>query len=378
MNTPITVDAVRRREAEMLRDIQELIEIESPSSDKRAVDRLGALLARKFETMGARVQLHKTEKFGNHLEADFAGRGGKPVLLLGHIDTVWDLGTLAKMPFRIADDRIWAPGVLDMKAGIVMAIYAIQLLKSNGELPRPVIILLNTDEEVGSESSRPITENIAKNCEAVFVLEPGQGLDGALKTARKGVGDYYIKVTGKAAHAGVDFQSGASAIRELARQIERVSEFTDPSRGLTVNVGVIKGGTRGNVVPAEAEAEVDIRVERLRDAEELDRKFHSLTVTDSRCKLKVRGGVNRPPMERTEKIAALFQRARSYAAELGFALEEKSTGGGSDGNFTAALGIATLDGLGAVGEGAHALHESILLKHLAPRTALLARLINGG
>jgi glutamate carboxypeptidase len=377
MNTPITVDAVLRHEAEMLRDIQELVEIESPSSDKRAVDRLGALLARKFETMGALVQFHKAEKFGNHLQADFAGRGGKPVLLLGHIDTVWDLGTLAKMPFRIADDRIWAPGVLDMKAGIVMAIYAIQLLKSNGELPRPVIILLNTDEEVGSESSRPITENIAKNCEAVFVLEPGQGLDGALKTARKGVGDYYIKVTGKAAHAGVDFQSGASAIRELARQIERVSEFTDPSRGLTVNVGVIKGGTRGNVVPAEAEAEVDIRVERLRDAEELDRKFHSLTVTDSRCKLKVSGGVNRPPMERTEKIAALFQRARSYAAELGFALEEKSTGGGSDGNFTAALGIATLDGLGAVGEGAHALHESILLKHLAPRTALLARLVNG-
>jgi glutamate carboxypeptidase len=377
MTTTITIETVRRHEAEMLRDIQELVEIESPSSDKRAVDRLGELLARKFQAMSARVQFHKTERFGNHLQADFAGNGSKPVLLLGHIDTVWDLGTVAKMPFRIADDRVWGPGVLDMKAGIVMAIYAIQLLKKDGELQRPVTVLLNTDEEVGSESSRPITESVAKSCQAVFVLEPGQGLDGALKTARKGVGDYHIKVTGKAAHAGVDFQSGASAIRELARLIERVSEFTDLNRGLTVNVGVIKGGTRGNVVPAEAEAEIDIRVERMSDAEELDRKFQSLAVTDSRCKLKVSGGVNRPPMERTEKITALFQKARAYAEELGFALEEKSTGGGSDGNFTAALGIPTLDGLGAVGEGAHALHESILLKHLAPRTALLARLISG-
>ena len=323
------------------------------------------------------MQLHNTQNFGNHLQADFPGRAQKPVLLLGHIDTVWDLGTLAKMPFRIADDRIWGPGVLDMKAGIVMAIYVIQLLKANGQLSRPVSILLNTDEEVGSESSRAITEKIAKGCDAVFVLEPAQGMEGALKTARKGVGDYYIKVTGKAAHAGVDFQSGVNAIRELARQIERVSEFTDLSRGLTVNVGVVKGGTRGNVVPAEAEAEIDVRVERMNDAAELDRKFQSLTVIDPRCKLKVTGGVNRPPMERTEKIAALFQKARTYAEELGFLLEEKSTGGGSDGNFTAALGIPTLDGLGAVGEGAHALHESILLKHLAPRTALLARLVSG-
>src|SRR5438874_3089253 len=280
MTNHITIDALRRHEAEMLRDIQELVEFESPSSDKRAVDRLGELLARKFQAMGGRVQLHNTQNFGNHLQADFPGRAQKPVLLLGHIDTVWDIGTLARMPFRIADDRIWGPGVLDMKAGIVMAIYAIQLLKSNEGLSRPVTILLNTDEEVGSESSRPITEKIATGCEAVFVLEPAQGMDGALKTARKGVGDYHIKVSGKAAHAGVDFQSGASAILELARQIERVSKFTDLSRGLTVNVGIVKGGTRGNVVPAEAEAEVDIRVERMQDAEELDRKFQSLTAID--------------------------------------------------------------------------------------------------
>ena len=314
MTTLVTIETIRRQEAEMLRDIQELVEIESPSSDKRAVDRLAELLARKFQAMGARTQFHKAERFGTHLQADFAGSGVKPVLLLGHIDTVWDIGTLARMPFRIADDRIWGPGVLDMKAGIVMAIYAIQLLKSNEGLSRPVTILLNTDEEVGSESSRPITEKIATGCEAVFVLEPAQGMDGALKTARKGVGDYHIKVSGKAAHAGVDFQSGASAILELARQIERVSEFTDLSRGLTVNVGIVKGGTRGNVVPAEAEAEVDIRVERMQDAEELDRKFQSLTAIDLRCKLKVTGGVNRPPMERTGKIAALFQKARAYAA----------------------------------------------------------------
>lgn len=377
MTSHITVDAVRRHEAEMLRDIQELVEFESPSSDKRAVDRLGEVLAGKFQAMGAHVHLHNTHQFGNHLQADFPGGARRPVLLLGHIDTVWDLGTLAKMPFRVADDRVWGPGVLDMKAGIVMATYAIQLLKTKGELPRPVSILLNTDEEVGSESSRVITETIAASCDAVFVLEPAQGLEGALKTARKGVGDYYIKVTGKAAHAGVDFANGVNAIRELARQIERVSEFTDLSRGLTVNVGVVKGGTRGNVVPAEAEAEIDVRVQRIADAEELARKFQSLTVTDAGCKLKVTGGVNRPPMERTEKIAALFHKAHAYAAELGFPLEERSTGGGSDGNFTAALGIPTLDGLGAVGEGAHALHESILVEHLAPRTALLARLISG-
>ncbi len=375
----ITVEAVQGQQAAMLDELREIVELESPSSDKDSVDRLGKVLARKFEAFGGRVRFHATEKFGNHLQADFAGaHGRKPVLLLGHIDTVWEAGTLCRMPFRIAEGRVWGPGVLDMKAGIVMAAYAIRLLqKSYGKLPRPVTLLLNTDEEVGSESSRPLTERLAGESAAVLVLEPAQGLGGALKTARKGVGDYHLKITGKAAHAGVDFPSGVSAIRELARQIEKISGFTDLQRGLTVNVGVVRGGTRGNVVPAEAEAEIDIRVERMDDAAELDRRFRELRPIDPECSLEVSGGLNRPPMERTPRIAALFQRTQGYAKELGFSIQEKSTGGGSDGNFTAALGIPTLDGLGAVGEGAHALHESILLEQIAPRTALLARLIAG-
>jgi glutamate carboxypeptidase len=373
----ITVEAARRYQSEMVREIQRLAEMESPSSDRDSVNRLGEFLTRTFEHLGAKVKSHPGGSFGNHIQASFPGTADKkPILLLGHIDTVWELGVLSRMPCRVADSRLWGPGVLDMKAGIVMANFALRMLKASvGALSRPVVILLNADEEVGSESSRPVTEALARDAEAVLVLEPAQGLEGSLKTARKGVGNYQLKVTGKAAHAGVDFPSGANAILELARQIEKVSSFTDLERGLTVNVGVIQGGSRSNVVPAEATAEVDIRVCTMDDAAELDEKFHGLRPADSRCRLEVSGGVNRPPMERSDGVAALFKKAQNCARDLGFELTEKSTGGGSDGNFTAALGIPTLDGLGAVGEGAHALHESILLDALAPRTALLAKLI---
>jgi glutamate carboxypeptidase len=238
-----------------------------------------------------------------------------------------------------------------------------------------VVLQLNSDEEVGSESSRALTEREARRSVAVLVLEPGSGLEGKPKTARKGVGDYLLKVTGKAAHAGVDFTSGASAILELARQIERVAGFTDLTRGITVNPGVISGGTRGNVVAAEAHAEVDIRIARAKDAAVLDRKFHSLKPIDKRCSVQVSGGLNRPPMERSAGIVELFGKAQAIAAELGVRLEESSTGGGSDGNFTAALGIPTLDGIGGVGEGAHAPNESILIDRIADRTALLAKLV---
>jgi glutamate carboxypeptidase len=234
---------------------------------------------------------------------------------------------------------------------------------------------LNTDEEVGSESSRPITERLAKKSEAVFVLEPAQGPQAALKTARKGVGDYHVKVTGRAAHSGVDFEKGHSAILELARQIERISTFTDLKRGLTVNVGVIHGGTRTNVVAAEAQADIDIRIARLKDAAQLEKKFLSLKPVNRKCKLEVTGGLNRPPMERTREIAALFAKAKEIAEELGWDLEEAATGGGSDGNFTAALGIPTLDGMGAAGEGAHSRDESVVVSELPRRTALLAAMI---
>ena len=260
-----------------------------------------------------------------------------------------------------------------MKAGVAMALTALEMLVEADLLGKEIVFLLNSDEEVGSPVSRPITEALADECGAVFVLEPAQGL--ACKTARKGTGNWRIDVAGRAAHAGVDFEKGVSAIRELARVVEAVSGWTDLERGLTVSVGVAGGGTKLNVVPAEAWAEVDVRFARKADGPRMERKFAGLKAVDKRCSLTVTGGINRPPMERGRGTVRLYQRARAMAAELGFTLEEASTGGASDGNFTAALGIPTLDGLGAVGEGAHARHESVVVEHLALRTALLAGLL---
>ncbi len=363
----------------MTAEIRALAEIESPSDNKAAVDRLGEVVARSFaqieEKIGARSQFHQAAARGNHLQIDFAGSRARPALLLGHLDTVYPVGTLARMPAHEAKGRLYGPGVLDMKAGIVMMKFALQALLQLGELPRPVTVLLTTDEEVGSESSRALIEKTARQSSEVFVLEPAQV--AALKTARKGVGDYHIKVTGRAAHAGVDFDKGRSAILELARQIERIAGFTDRKRGLTVNVGVIRGGTRTNVIAAEAEAEVDVRIARASDAARLAKKFAALRPMDRACRLQVTGGVNRPPMERSPGVVALFRRAKALAAEIGWKLEEASTGGGSDGNFTAALGLSTLDGMGAVGEGAHAAHENIVLAELPRRTALVAAMLAG-
>jgi len=326
--------------------------------------------------------LGKVKRFkGGHLRCEFALPGPRrkepgQILALGHLDTVWPLGTLATMPFRQEKGRLWGPGVLDMKAGLAFLVHAVQLL-IDLDIPvrRKLLLQINADEEVGSDSSRLLTEEAAKQSVAVLVLEPGTGLEGKLKTARKGVGDYRVTVHGLAAHSGVDFSNGASAILELARQMERIESFTDLKRGLTVNPGVISGGTRVNVIAAEAHAEVDIRVARPKDAALLDKKFRALKPIDKRCTVTVEGGLNRPPMERSAGIRKLFKTASKLAAELGVTLEESATGGGSDGNFTAALGVPTLDGLGAVGEGAHALNESILVDRIADRTALLAALI---
>jgi glutamate carboxypeptidase len=277
------------------------------------------------------------------------------------------------MPFRASEGRVWGPGTLDMKAGVAMAFTAIELLEEVGLLNREVVLLLNSDEEVGSPDSRPITERLAAECAAVYVLEPAQGL--AYKTARKGTGNWRIEVQGVAAHAGVDFEKGVSAIRELARIVEKVSGWTDLKRGLTVSVGLAGGGSKTNVIPAEAWAEVDGRVARAADGPRLERKFAALKAIDRRCSLTVIGGINRPPMERRRGTVALYRKARALGAELGFNLEEVASGGACDGNFTAALGIPTLNGLGAVGEGAHAAHESVLIEHLALRVALLAGLL---
>jgi glutamate carboxypeptidase len=279
------------------------------------------------------------------------------------------------MPFRRAEGRLWGPGVLDMKAGLAMFVFAMRALREL-DIPvgRHVVLQVNSDEETGSKTSRALTERNARQSQAVLVLEPGTGLTGKLKTARKGIGDYRLTVLGVAAHAGVDFEKGASAVVELARQIERIAGFTALRRGITVNPGVVSGGTRSNVIAEQAEAHIDIRIPRLRDFAPLDRKFHSLRPFDKRCSLQLTGGLNRPPLERSKGVIELFRLARKLAKDLGVDIEESATGGGSDGNFTAALGVPTLDGLGAVGEGAHAAHESILEDRIADRIALLAKL----
>jgi glutamate carboxypeptidase len=368
----------QERQDQIVETIRQLVEVESPSDDKDAVDRLGTLLAGRFEALGGRAKFHRAQNFGNHLQVDFAGADEQePVLLLGHLDTVYPIGTLATMPCRVADGRLWGPGSFDMKSGIAFMLHAIEALRAwHGDvLPRPVTILLVSDEEVGSGTSRRIIENLAKKSAAVLVLEPSHGAKGAVKTARKGIGEYLLKVTGKAAHSGLDFEKGQSAILELARQIVAISKLVDLKRGLTLNVGTIQGGTRVNVIPAEANAVLDVRVARKQDAVGIDRKLRSLKPFNRKCTLEITGGMNRPPMERAPAVVALYKKAAELARQLGWNLDEAAVGGGSDGNFTAALGIPTLDGLGGVGEGAHAIHESVLISELPRRTALLAELI---
>jgi glutamate carboxypeptidase len=369
----------RKQQTQMVETIQQLVEIESPSDVKAAVDRLGAVLASRFDDIGGQVSFHPAEKSGNQLQVDFKAsgpRGRKPVLLLGHMDTVYPIGTISKMPCRVAKGRVWGPGVLDMKSGIALGLHVMGALVEWG-LSRPVTLLLVSDEEVGSKSSRAITEDLARSAAAVLVLEPAYGLHGAVKTARKGVADYTIKVTGKAAHSGLDFEQGQSAVLELAKQICEIAKLVDLKRGITLNAGKISGGTRVNVVPAEATALLDLRVATARDGVRLERKLLGLKPFNRKCKIAVSGGFNRPPMERTAGVAGLYAQAREIAAGLGLNLKEAAVGGGSDGNFTAALGISTLDGLGGVGEGAHAEHESVVISELPRRAALLAGLIQG-
>ena len=353
--------------------VRELVECESPSDDPAA-------LARFVELFTARVSdLARIRRAGPHLVCEFDGTGSDGQILgLGHMDTVWPLGTLRSMPCREAEGRLHGPGVFDMKAGLAFFVFAVRALREVGiPVRRRVLLQINADEEIGSDTSRALTEENARASTAVLVLEPAAGLDGKLKTARKGVGDYTVRVIGKAAHAGLDFASGASAIVELAHQITFISEFTDLERGVTVNPGVISGGSRTNVVAEAAKVDVDMRIVQIEQAAELDNKFRRLKPLDPRCTIEITGGLNRPPLERTDAVAKLFARARELGRELDVDLGETSVGGGSDGNFTAPL-APTLDGLGAVGDGAHATHEHILIDRIPDRIALLAKLISAG
>jgi glutamate carboxypeptidase len=374
MDLQAILHSVETKSEWMRNGLRGLVCQESPSDDRQAVNSANALVEHFTRDLNGRVKRHKQKNFGDILEIRFGSPRSRrrPILLLGHLDTVWPLGTLKKMSWREADGKYWGPGVLDMKAGVVMALAAISTLREFN-LARPTTLLLNSEEEVGSPVSRAITERLALQSEAVFVLEPAQGF--AYKTARKGVGQYNVQVTGIGAHSGVDFEKGHSAVLEMAKLVQTISNFTNSGRKLTVNCGVIAGGTRSNVVASQAYAEVDVRIAKASDAVYVEKLFRSLKVSDLHCKLTITGGINRPPMERKPGTIALFKKARRLAAELGFDLDEAATGGGSDGNFTAALGIPTLDGMGAVGDGAHAAHESVAIEHLVPRTALLAAMI---
>lgn len=364
----------RAQERSLVGFIREMVECESPSGDAAAIGRFVELFAERLGGL-AKCKTVAGGKWGPHLICDFDLPGPRRkdgrVLVLGHSDTVYPMGILKTMPWREAGGRLHGPGVLDMKGGLAIFVFAMRALREL-DLPvrRRVILQMNSEEEVGSPSSRALTEKNAPGCEAVLVLEPGTGLTGKLKTARKGIGRYGMTVKGVAAHAGVDFAAGASAIVEAAHQIGVLASFTNLERGVTVNPGVIAGGTRSNVIAETVTVEIDVRSWTLRDYHAVHKKLMALKARDKRCVVEVEGELNRPPMERTRAVARLFKIAQQCGAA-----EESRTGGGSDGNFTAALGVPTLDGLGVVGEGAHAPHESILVDRLADRTALLARLV---
>jgi glutamate carboxypeptidase len=353
-----------------LQSIETLVRLESPSTDKAAVDRCGRVLADLLRAAGGTVDVLPRPERGDHVRARFAG-SGTPVLLLGHLDTVWPIGTLDRMPLRRDGDRLHGPGVFDMKGGIALAIAAMAALRATGT-PHPAVTMLwTTDEEIGSGTSRADIEAEARRSRAVLVLEPALP-GGALKTARKGCGGFELTVHGISAHAGLDPGKGASAIHELAALITEIERLQDLPRGISVNVGIVSGGTRPNVVAETAHASIDVRAPTRQAADEVSAALRGLQPRRSGTRLTMRGGFERPPMERGPAVVDLFSRASAVASSLGRDLGEGSAGGGSDGNFTAALGIPTLDGLGPVGDGAHAAHEHVEISALPWRAALLA------
>ena len=348
-----------------------LVRLESPTPDKAAVDRCADELARRLAAIGGRVQRLPRAEAGDHVLAEF-GCGPRQVLMLGHLDTVWGIGTLARMPLRHEAGRLFGPGVFDMKAGLAIGMLALRALgETCPAWPGRITFLVTSDEETGSASSRSVIEDEALRSEAVLVLEPSLP-GGALKTSRKGCGEFVVRVDGVPAHAGIAPESGASAIHELARQVIAIEGVQDAARGTTLNVGVISGGTRTNVIAAAARAVVDARVATMAEAARVASAMASLRPHDPRTRLTITGGVDRPPMERTPGVVGLLRHAQAVAAALGVDLGEGATGGGSDGNLTAALGVPTLDGLGAVGGGAHADDEHVSVADLPWRAALVA------
>jgi len=369
---------IETSQQEMLEALEVLVRLESPSTDKAAADAYAEKIGARFNGLGAQTSLVQNKTNGNHVKVQFSstqGHAKKPGLLLCHYDTVWQLGTIDRMPFRIEVEKAFGPGIYDMKASHVMAEFALRAIAElKMMLPRPIEILFTSDEEIGSLTSRELIEDHARQAEYVLVMEPPTE-EGALKTARKGVGGFHLQVKGKASHAGSQPELGISAVNELANQILVVQDFEDLEKGTTINAGVIRGGTRSNVIAAHAEAEIDVRAWTPEEAARIDEAMKGLRPKTPGAEIMVEGGFERPPLVRSEAIADLFRRVQEIGKQLGLDLAEGSTGGGSDGNFTAALGVPTLDGMGAMGDGAHADHEHILISHLVPRTTLLAAVL---
>ena len=362
----------------MLRTLETFVRAESPSTEKAAADVCARVIAAEWSKRGVPVELLEQKNRGAHLRISYVPAKAKPrsqLLVLGHYDTVYASGTLAKMPFRTAAGRVYGPGAFDMKAGIVQALFALDAIQQVGAaLTKKIVFLWTSDEEIGSESSRKLLEAEAKRGDAVFVLEPALGTKGLLKTARKGVGEAEIIAQGRASHAGLAPEKGVNAIHELALQIARVREWNDLPRGVSVNVGQVAGGTRPNVIPDHARAVLDLRALRVVDMRKIEKQLRGLRPVLPGARLTVRGGFNRAPLER-EQSSELFQRAAVLAKRMGLTIGEATAGGGSDGNLTAALGIPTLDGLGAVGGGAHSPAEYIVARAMPRRAALLASLL---
>ena len=369
---------LKPRLPQMLAMLRQFVGAESPSLEKAAADRCCGLIAEAWRKDGVRIERLAQKHRGDHLHIAYWPVRSRPtgqLLVLGHYDTVYSSGTLRKMPFRISRGKAYGPGIFDMKTGIVQALFALRALQEiNAELRKRLVFLWTSDEEIGSESSRKLLEAEARRSDAVLVLEPSFGPRGLLKTARKGVGIAELIVHGRASHAGLAPQEGINAIHELAQQLARIEKWNDLRRGVTINAGVIEGGSRSNVIPERACAGLDLRALRVSDMRSLERRLHSLRAMRQGARLEITGGFDRPPLER-KMSAALFARAKSLAAQMNLPLGECSVGGGSDGNFTAAMGVPTLDGLGAVGDGAHSANEHILVHTMPARAALLASLL---
>jgi len=369
---------LRPRLPQMLSVLRTFVVAESPSLEKTPSDRCCGIVAAEWRKQGVRVERLSQKHRGDHLRITWQqpkSRAAGQLLVLGHYDTVYATGTLAKMPFRLSAGKAYGPGTFDMKAGIVQALFALQALQqTQTPLRKRIVFLWTSDEEIGSDSSRKLIELEARRSDAVFVLEPSFGPRGLLKTARKGVGEAEIVVYGRASHAGLAPQEGVNAAHELARQITRLESWNDLRRGISVNADIVEGGTRVNVIAERARAVFDLRALRLADMRRLEQRLRGLRPLSRGARLEIHGGFNRAPMER-KVSAALFSRAKSLAAQMGLPVGECVAGGGSDGNLTAALGVATLDGLGAVGDGAHSAHEYALVKAMPERAALLAALL---